>query len=186
LRHGIDRAGSNQCGAPSFAAYAAGATLNPLVRLPEFLLGCWLGGVFLARRPSWRAASPVAAGASLAIITLAIWAGLHQPFGVPQLVAAPLFAVLIFSVAASRTPEHGFLAAAPLVLLGESSYALYMLHGPLHGYALAAFNRAAPSTPDGTRFIAYAAVALAFSAASFRWLEHPTRVWIRARLGQRR
>ena len=180
---GLIAVGATSAAARSFAVDAAGASLNPLVRLPEFLLGCWLGGVFLAHRPSWRAASPIAVTTALAIIALATWAGFHPTFKVPHLVAAPLFAVLILAVAASRSPGRGLLAAAPLVLLGEASYALYMLHGPLHGYTLAAFNRAAPSVPNGIRFVVYVVAALALAISSYRWLEHPMRVWLRARLG---
>ena len=120
---------------------------------------------------------------ALTVISLSIWAGFHTTFKVPHLVAAPLFGLLIFAVAASRSPSRGILAAAPLVLLGEASYALYMLHGPLHGYTLAAFNRAAPSVPNGIRFVVYVVAALALAISSYRWLEHPMRVWLRARLG---
>jgi len=175
--------GATGAAAPSLAIPAVEATLNPLGRLPEFLFGCWLGGVFLAHGPSWRAASPIAVTTALTVISLSIWAGFHTTFKVPHLVAAPLFGLLIFAVAASRSPSRGILAAAPLVLLGEASYALYMLHGPLHGYTLAAFNRAAPSVPNALRFVVYAVAALALAISSYRWLEHPMRVWIRARLG---
>jgi peptidoglycan/LPS O-acetylase OafA/YrhL len=168
-------------GAPAFAVQAAEAAVHPLARLPEFLLGCWLGGVFLARRPSWSASSAVAIATAAGIVVIAAWAGLHPALGLPHLVAAPLFALLIIAVASSRMPSRGFLAAAPLVLLGEASYSLYMLHGPLHGYVLAAFNRVAPSASVGARFVVYVVAALALAIASFRWLERPARRWIRER-----
>lgn len=180
---GLITLAATAAGAPSIAALAADGGLNPLERLPEFLLGCWLGGVFLAHRPSWGAAPAIAALATLGIISLAVWAGLHPAFELPHLVAAPMFAVLIMAVAASRTPGRGMLALAPLVLLGEASYALYMLHGPLHGYVLAAFNRESPGAQPAARFAVYVIASLALAVASFRWLERPMRIRLRARLG---
>ena len=165
---------------PEMAARVSDASLNPLVRLPEFMLGVWLGGLFLANKPSWKFAAPAATVAALTAIAFAIFAGKYHTGGAPHLIAAPIFALLIFSVAASRHPDRGMLAAAPLVLLGEASYALYMLHGPLHGYMLAAFNRATPAMSYGMRFVVYAAVAILMGIASFIWLERPARRRLRA------
>jgi peptidoglycan/LPS O-acetylase OafA/YrhL len=161
---------------------AAGATLHPLARLPEFALGVWLGGVFLAHPAPWRAAPLVAVASALAIGAVAVWSGLHPELNVPHILAAPFFASLVIAVAASPNARSGLLASAPLVLLGEASYALYMLHGPLHGYALAAFKRVAPSVPAGLVFTVYAFAALALSVATCRWIERPMRRWLRFRL----
>jgi peptidoglycan/LPS O-acetylase OafA/YrhL len=182
---GLILMGAADAAGPSFAVRAAEASLNPLVRLPEFLLGCWLGGFFLARRPSWSASPVIVVVAVVGIIALAIWAGEHRTFTAPHLVAAPLFALLILAVAAMPDPGRGILAIAPLVLLGEASYALYLLHGPLHGYTLAAFNRLAPGTTAGTKFVVYAIAAIGLSIVSFQGLERPMRVWLRERLARR-
>ena len=164
------------------AIAAAGASLHPVARLPEFLVGAWLGGLFVARRPIWPRGGFVAATAAGAIAVLGAWAGLHPAFHAPHLLSVPLFATLVYAVASSPDPRRGLLAAGPMVLLGEASYALYMLHGPLHGYVLAAFNRAAPGAPAWFVFLAYTGVALCLALASFRWLERPARVWLRTRL----
>jgi peptidoglycan/LPS O-acetylase OafA/YrhL len=156
------------------------ASFNPLLRLPEFLLGVWLGGVYLARRPSLRVAPIVAAGAAAAIVVFACRSGL-APVPIPaQLIAAPLFAILIFAVAASNAPATGLLARAPIVLLGEASYALYILHGPLHGYVLAAFNRVAPAMPPAGQFAVYMVVAVSLAVATFILVERPVRTRLRA------
>ncbi len=173
--------GTSGVAAPEVAAQVADASLNPLLRLPEFLLGVWLGGVFLERQPSWTSAPMIAMATALVIVAFAISMGIGVTPSSPNVIAAPLFAALIFAVAASRYPDRGLLAAAPLVLLGEASYALYMLHGPLHGYMLAAFNRVTPSMSRGMQFTVYAAVALTLSIASFVWLERPARTWLRGR-----
>ena len=178
---GLIAAGATGESGSQLLAEAAGASLNPLARLPEFLLGVWLGGTYLARRTAWRPAGLSAPIITFAIVVLAMWAGLHTTFRTPHLVAAPLFAALVFTVASSPSPQGGILAAAPLVLLGEASYALYMLHGPLHGYMLAALHRVFPSASAWMVFIVYVITALAFAVASFLLLERPMRVWLRAR-----
>ncbi len=169
--------------ASGLAAAVGESSLNPIVRLPEFLAGVWLGGVYLAHGRRLKMAPLLTAIASVLIVTLATWSGLHRGFNAPHVVAVPLFALLILAVASSPAPERGALAARPLVLLGEASYALYMLHGPLHGYVLAAFNRIAPTAAAWTVFSVYSIAALALSIASYRWLERPARGWIRARWG---
>ena len=57
-------------GVPSVVAGSAESTLNPPARLPEFLLGLWIGGLCLARRPVWpraRLSAPRAASGGAAL-----------------------------------------------------------------------------------------------------------------------
>lgn len=178
---GISLSASSGAAVGALAQEASMSSLNPLARLPEFLLGLWLGGVYLARRPSWTLAMPLALAAGCATVALAVWSGMHPAFHAPHLVAAPLFALIVWAVAASPNPSRGLLAFAPLVLLGESSYALYLLHGPLHGYALAIFRRVAPGVGSWGVFVLYALMTIVVSIASYRWLEVPSRGWIRGR-----
>ncbi len=166
---------------PALVADIGLMSVNPLVRLPEFLAGVWLGGIVLAYGRPLDTASALIAIASALIVALAVWAGLHREFSAPHLAAVPLFALLILAVASSPSPGRGILAAPFLVLLGDASYALYMLHGPLHGYMLAAFNRIASGASEWTVFAVYSVAALALAIASYRWLERPARSWIRAR-----
>ena len=98
---------------------------NPLIRLPEFLLGMGTGALFLRRRPT-AASGPVFAG--LALLVLAIAAQRWLPY--PMLhsgLLAPAFALLIYGFASEPAWTRP-LAAKPLILLGEASYSLYLLH----------------------------------------------------------
>ena len=160
---------------PALVGEVGAMSLNPIVRLPEFLIGVWLGAIYLAQGRPFKMAPAVTAIASASVVAIAIWAGLHRELGAPQLAAVPLFALLILAVASSPKPERGVLAAPSLVLLGEASYALYMLHGPLHGYMLTAFNRIAPGASGWTVFAVYSVAALALAIASYHWLERPAR-----------
>ncbi len=98
---------------------------NPLVRLPEFLLGMGAGMVFLRARSqprSW----PVLAGLGLLVIGVIFQRWIPYPVMHSGLLG-PAFALLIYGFAA-RPVWSGLLAAKPLVLLGEASYSLYLLH----------------------------------------------------------
>lgn len=130
---------------------------NPLVRLPEFLLGMAAGALFLRSRDvAGRDESP--GGASSDRLTLrpaaVIWAGVAAvvvaillqrwiPYPVMHTgLLAPAFAAIIFGFAAgtpfaataegARAAPGGLvqrlLASRVLLLLGEASYSLYLLH----------------------------------------------------------
>ncbi len=99
--------------------------LNPLVRLPEFLLGMGTGMLFLrmpARVRSW----PIAAGFAGLVLAIMLQRYLAYPMMHSGLFA-PLFALLIFGFA-TQPSWAGVLGKKPLLLLGEASYSLYLLH----------------------------------------------------------
>ncbi|WP_432497010.1 acyltransferase family protein [Kineococcus gypseus] len=96
---------------------------NPLLRLPEFLLG--IAAALAVRsgwRPSWRA---LLAALALCLGGLAV---LHDR-PAPNVWTAPLYVVLI-ALAAARdcSPRRSPLAARPLVYAGKVSFALYLVH----------------------------------------------------------
>ena len=112
--------------------------LNPIIRLPEFLLGMGVGSAFL-RLPSRVRNWPIALGALL--VLLGVVFGRYIPYPVMHSgLLAPAFALLIFGFA-TQPAWTRVLAAKPLVLLGEASYSLYLLHGFFIVLALIAFGR---------------------------------------------
>ncbi len=99
--------------------------LNPLARLPEFLLGMGTGALFLhlpARSRTW----PILTAAGLLLVAIAARDLIPYPILHTGLLA-PVFALLIFGLA-TQPAWTRFLSATPLILLGESSYSLYLLH----------------------------------------------------------
>jgi peptidoglycan/LPS O-acetylase OafA/YrhL len=88
---------------------------------------------------------------------------------------APAFAAIIFGVALSPSWAK-FLEAPWLVLLGEASYSLYLLHFSVVWAALVLFGRAA-ATPAMN--LAVAATAILLSIASYKGIEQPARRWLR-------
>ncbi len=143
--------------------------LNPLVRLPEFLLGMGVGLLFLrlpARARSW----PVGLGAALLFAGIALQRWIPYPMLHSGLLG-PAFALMIFGFA-TQPAWAGFLRWKPLLLLGEASYSLYLLHGSVIVMALVMFGRS-PNRMAVT--VGAVAVAIGVSVLVYLLLENPLR-----------
>ena len=160
---------------------------NPLARLPEFLMGVALGKLFmprsadgairLARRVGhrWRPGL-VGAAALLGIVGL-LAAGPSPVVLVNEALLDPLFALLIYALAFGEGPLARFFALPLLGLLGEASYALYILHWPLWDWSTRAVERFVDPavTQSAAFFAAYLCVAVVVSVLSLRFVERPAR-----------
>jgi peptidoglycan/LPS O-acetylase OafA/YrhL len=145
----------------------------PLLRLPEFAIG-----VLAARERrtiAW-AAGPAALAtlAALAMSASMPYVLLHHGL------IDPLFVVLIVALASGGSPLGRVLASPPLVLLGEASYALYILHLPLTNIARTIVYAIAPSQIGTSGFKAgLIALAIAVSLVAYRFVEWPLRHHLR-------
>ena len=167
----------------------------PLARLPEFLTGVLTGALFVraggalpdgtgsvARRALRPGPVIVALGAAY------LFAGLTP---VDKLFAAvvlvPLYAVLVYVLAAGGGRVAGALGTRAGVLLGGGSYALYLLHYPFYT-ALTALNKRTVNLPTQEwAFVALFLVAVnAASLVVFVMYEEPVRERIRAWYAARR
>jgi peptidoglycan/LPS O-acetylase OafA/YrhL len=166
-------------GAVDTDSLAVGLTaikFNPLIRFPEFLMGIALGVLYLNGK---RIARPrlVTAGCVAALV-LVIAGPLRLPY--PALhngLLAPLYGTLILAVAS----KPRMLANPLLELLGESSYSLYLLHGPVINYCSSIAKRL-QWPRQGTVDLAWAAIAVLVSIATYKLVEIPARVFLRSRL----
>ena len=143
--------------------------LNPIVRLPEFLLGMAVGVAFLrfrGRPQNW----PIVTGALLVLAAILFQRYIPFPMMHSGLLA-PAFALLIFGFA-TQPPWTRPLAAKPLVLLGEASYSLYLLHSFFIVTAMIMFGRSPHLT-----LVTVATVLVAILAAIIVYylLERPLR-----------
>ncbi|NUQ20033.1 MAG: acyltransferase [Gemmatimonadaceae bacterium] len=155
----------------------------PPQHLPEFLIGTGCGIFFLRRSSERRPSlgSPAAVSMAVALVLGVILAAPRQlPY--PLLhsgVLAPLFALLILSLASERGPLAAILQRPTLVLLGKASYAIYLLHEPLaaimYKTAWSPFRELDPRL----RFVLYLGVVIAVSVAVLYWYEEPARRFIR-------
>lgn len=156
---------------------------NPLLRLPEFILGVSAGLIFL-RRPD--ALKRVAGPLSL-VTLLVIGAVLSQHESLPYLlihngVLAPMYAFLIVTLACGVGPLAKLLSTPIFGLLGEASFALYLLHVSLLVYvvkALGAMHLSIDTTP--ALIVVYVIVAQVTAIIVLQRIEKPARNFIRAR-----
>jgi acyltransferase len=148
---------------------------------PEFLLGCLLrrfaGQAALDRWP-W---SAILAGA-LAAWVASVQAGL--PIG---LLAVPCFAALILAASTPGTPAGAWLAARPLLAVGAASYSLYLMQFPVEKAASGLRPYIALAHPwQSAGVVAFYLALLALATwAVHRWVENPSRRWLRQRIDAR-
>jgi peptidoglycan/LPS O-acetylase OafA/YrhL len=169
---------------------------NPLIRLPESLLGVVLGRLFLLRGPLPR--SGWWAWAALAGLALVLMTGPGEAEGAwtPYYRAAivPLFGLLIYALAegsgwVARAFDHPIMRR-----LGEASYAIYLLQVPV-ALIVQAVMQPRPVfasekdfiQPFATwpNFLIYFAILTALCLATERLIEIPLRDRIRARIAAR-
>ncbi len=178
--------GAWQAGILSTPQYGEGwltvVLCNPLLRLPDFLIGVAVGKIFLLRQstlswsiPPW---IPLLAG----VVALVVVDRLPTSLGQTTPLAV-VWAVLLYSLASAPCSASArFLGRRSMVLLGEASYAMYLLHLPI--WFLAAHYLPVPS-PEETLLcwiyiIAYFFVVVGVSIVAHRILEEPARRLIRA------
>lgn len=173
--------------------------IHPAARFQEFLLGLLAAMLFLspgirrkARRWLRGGREPLVA----LVLVLAAWsyqatalAGLW-PLSAPlalllaQWGQGLLFALLIAVLACEAGWLTPLLRWRPLVLLGEISFALYLLHQGLMILLVQVHPQLLGGLAGPWRFPAVLLAALGLAYAQWRWLECPARHLLRNRLGQ--
>ncbi|MEA2639132.1 MAG: hypothetical protein QOF51_526 [Chloroflexota bacterium] len=165
------------------AAWSWVINYTPIFRLPEFAFGAVLGQLFLRTATErWRQRqfwlSTIAAPLSL-VLLFGCFIVIRD---VPGLLLAnglfdPLFGLLIYSLAIGGGGLGWLLSRRPIVLLGEASYALYLLHVPIWDL----LARLAGDTGRGAYasqiwyFWAYLAIAISLSVLTHLLVERPAR-----------
>jgi peptidoglycan/LPS O-acetylase OafA/YrhL len=98
---------------------------------------------------------------------------------------APIFCGAIWAVSSGNTLPSRLLGAKWLVLLGESSYGLYLIHFPVlhalarfYGLSIRAKTHAEFAVRYSLSFLVFLALCISLSISSFRWIEGPARKWI--------
>jgi peptidoglycan/LPS O-acetylase OafA/YrhL len=156
---------------------------SPLTRIPEFLIGIACGQLYLRSegkqiwggRPNgfWAIAVTTAIVGVLAMPTWIPYPLLHNAL------LAPLFAVLIFMLASGQGILARCLGYSWVVLLGQASYALYLLHQPLASLLYRYSSSPLHGVAGWPRLCLYLAITVAVSIAVLRYWEEPSRRAIR-------
>ena len=148
----------------------------PLVRTGEFLLGMLLQ-TFVTRLP--RLAPNFGATHSV-VICAAIIALLSATSDERALsTAAVLVGILIAMIYVADNAFTRLLGSRALILLGNASYALYLLQGPVHAY-LGIF------LPDPYDRLLGFPIALAAAILAWRFVEIPARLYLLSLVNRRR
>jgi peptidoglycan/LPS O-acetylase OafA/YrhL len=146
----------------------------PLLRVPEFFLGMLLATLSPGnRRHSY---GYVVAICFVTILLLSV--NFHR-FVI--LVVVP-FAALIWFLAGQESRFRNWLEIAPLVLLGQASYALYILQLPIRNW-IALWSRRGDL--HSAQSLVYVVLLLMASLIAYAAVEQPARKWIRSLAGAR-
>ncbi|RKH68004.1 acyltransferase family protein [Corallococcus llansteffanensis] len=158
--------------------WLAALKFNPLLRLPEFLMGVLLGLVFVRERAA-AASRPRSGGvmavAGAALLLVAFMLGGRIPYPLMHnALLAPASALLVYGLARGGGPLGQFLSRPWLVHLGGASYALYLLQYPVSELVIWGAKRADLTSPWGLLGVLLVLVVPA-SLAVHRWVETPWR-----------
>jgi peptidoglycan/LPS O-acetylase OafA/YrhL len=152
-----------------FAIYPARFTfyIFPPVRLLEFAIGMWL-----ARLPATTFQLRHEAGAlGVAATSVIVLPLLPAAFGA-ALFFIPASALLVHTFAHSEGPIAKLLGNRRLVLLGDASFMLYMIHWPLGQYL--------------GHSVWVGLIAIGLSVTVYKWFERPVQKWLLSTHGRRR
>jgi peptidoglycan/LPS O-acetylase OafA/YrhL len=151
----------------------------PLFHLPSFLVGIALGSIFLKNQHNSVGMNRIIFRASILLLVLILAARTKLPdviYTLPFMVL--LYSVLIYSGARTvRLP--GILLTHPaLVLLGDASYAMYILQAPLSSwfeYSLKLLFRIREWTYDARLVFIFFLILVVASIVSHKFVEQPCR-----------
>ncbi|MGA7565917.1 MAG: acyltransferase [Terriglobales bacterium] len=145
-------------------------SFNPVVRLPEFLVGVFAGRLFLSAKNNQRWATPLIFGGLAVVATLTLSVGKIPNPMISAGFLSPAFAAIIYGLAL-QPRWAGFLGSPALVLLGDASYSLYLLHTIVISRTFDAMSH----LPQWTAVAGSLAAALAASLLSYKLVEQPAR-----------
>jgi peptidoglycan/LPS O-acetylase OafA/YrhL len=153
----------------------------PLGHTYEFLLGIclaklyvWIGGDERRSQILSDWAPLLLATSVAAFLAIPVFDIHYPPEQMQHGLLIPIFAIMMLAFASGNAWVSSVLSLRWLVVLGEASFALYLIHVPLY----AAVGRRMILRYGAVGFVVYLAVTLSLSVASFYWLETPARRWI--------
>jgi peptidoglycan/LPS O-acetylase OafA/YrhL len=141
----------------------------PLLRVPEFFLGMLLGTL-----PPGERRHSYGYGFAVCFVTVLLLSVNVHRFVI--LVVIP-FAALIWFLAGQESRLRNWLEVAPLVLLGQASYAVYILQVPIRNW-VALWSRR--GTLPSAQPLVYMVLLLMASLLTYAAVEQPARQWIRS------
>jgi len=153
---------------------------NPLVRLPEFFMGVMAGRLFLLTGGFRPQRSTVVFLFSGLLLLAALLLGHHVPYPIINSgLLAPLLALVVSSLASGGFAARLF-QPRWFIMLGQSSFCLYMLHFPL--WDLAHQISAPYWNPTHIGDLALVLIIVLLSLLLYKWVEMPATAALRTTL----
>ena len=149
-------------------------SFNPALRLPEFITGVLAGYLFIKGKVSRRWAGWLVLAGLAVLVALVLSADRILRPMVSAGFLSPAFAAIIFGLAL-RPRWVTVLETRWLVLLGEASYSLYLLHSNVISVTFNLF----PGWPVAARLTFALVSCLVAAVLCFSLIEQPARRWLR-------
>jgi peptidoglycan/LPS O-acetylase OafA/YrhL len=189
---------ASQYAAANDEAWLQFMMFSPLIHLNGFLMGIVLYRAFQLHSgrgiPGKRIAgisNDLLVGSVILLTVLVLFSGQVPFLYLHSGILDPVFAVGIYILATGEGRFAALLSMPALLLLGEASYGMYIFHVPIADWLIRGIRHSGVSAlyPDAhlAGFLAlYIALLVAFSIASYTWLERPARRVIRLVLAGRK
>ena len=159
----------------------------PLFHLNSFLFGL-AGGIWYLTYSSRLAVSQrlnriylvAALGLFLLLLTLRGYVpAFPRSFSLDAGLLAPLFLIIILTLAMDTSRLSQRLSHTWLVTLGDASYALYILHVPIRWLFEDLLRLTGQGLAFGVMFSIYLPLLIVLCIFVFKYIEHPVRDWLR-------
>jgi peptidoglycan/LPS O-acetylase OafA/YrhL len=159
----------------------------PLFHLNAFVLGL-AGGIWYLTYSSRVQVRPtlnllclfMAWGAVLLLLSLRAYLPIFpRSFSLDVGLLAPLFLVIVLTLALDKSRLSQGLSHPWLILLGDASYALYILHVPVRWLFQDILALAGQVMEFGVMFSIYLPILILLCIFVFQYIERPTRNWLR-------
>jgi peptidoglycan/LPS O-acetylase OafA/YrhL len=159
------------------------AGFSPIARLPEFLIGICVGYWLKTGRHSLSSAGAtwleVAAVAGLACSWIVLGARADSKIWLDSGLLAPLFALLLIGLSLGSGLLARLLSLRPIQVLGEASYAIYILQEPVLIWATKLpFIGTSARLPQPVFISLYVVGLILISIACQRFVAEPARRWL--------
>jgi len=176
LYNGIQPDGALPVDPHAIAPWQYFVKFNPLLRLPEFLMGMACGVLFVRNGHSRKFAWPLLVGSVGMIALAAAILDRNSSLLLHAAVLGPAFAAMVYGVAL-RPAGLGFLEKRFFVLLGDASYSFYLLHSMVIGAFTGFFHDAAGNLryQNPLWFLLPVATITLISLLVYRFIEQPMR-----------
>ena len=158
----------------------------PLFFAPVFMFGVSLARIYADCPGISRVANVMFYGAVAAVLTLFCLRPNLPSWAFSNVILIPLFGAVILGATNATGWPARLLSTRYFILLGDSSYALYILHAPVSFW----WNQIVDSGPEGSVrscvvSVLFLSSAIVLSTICYLYFEVPTRQWLRRVLGGR-